>query len=109
MDNTVIGERIKRLRLERNMTREKLAEEAELSVSFLYEIETGKKSFSAYTLGNLAKALDVNMDYIVYGKMEPEAGKNPLQIQKVLTRENLLYIQQMLLKAYNEIQELLDY
>ncbi len=109
MDNTVIGERIKRLRLERNMTREKLAEEAELSVSFLYEIETGKKSFSAYTLGNLAKALDVNMDYIVYGEMEPEAEENPLQIQKVLTRENLLYIQQMLLKAYNEIQELLDY
>lgn len=109
MDNTVIGERIKRLRLERKMTREKLAEEAELSVSFLYEIETGKKSFSAYTLGNLAKALDVNMDYIVYGEMEPEEGENPLQIQKVLTRENLLCIQQMLRKAYHEIQELLDH
>lgn len=35
MDNCVVGERIRGLRLERRMTREELAEAAELSTSFL--------------------------------------------------------------------------
>lgn len=47
MDNKVVGQRIKGLRLNRKMTREVLAEAAEMSVSFLYEIETGKKRFSS--------------------------------------------------------------
>ncbi len=48
MNNEIIGQRIKGLRLKRKMTREELAEAAELSISFIYEIETGKKSFSVY-------------------------------------------------------------
>lgn len=101
MDNVIVGERIKGLRLERKMTREELAEAAELSVSFLYEIETGKKSFSAYTLGNLSRALKVEADYILRGRIEEKVNGG-------LSRESLYCIQQILLEAYNEIQELID-
>lgn len=101
MDNVIVGERIKGLRQKRKMTREELAEAAELSVSFLYEIETGKKSFSAYTLRNLSKALRVEADYILLGRIEEKENG-------MLTRKSLLCIQQILLEAYNEIQELID-
>lgn len=104
MNNAVVGERIKGLRLKRKMTREELAEAANLSVSFLYEIETGKKSFSAYTLGNLSRALAVNSDYILLGEFRKTEG----QANGMLSRESLLCIQQMLLEAYNEIQDLID-
>ena len=104
MNNIVVGERIKGLRLKRKMTREELAEAADLSVSFIYEIETGKKSFSAYTLGNLSKALAVNSDYILLGEFKETEG----QANGMLSRESLLCIQQMLLEAYNEIQDLID-
>lgn len=67
LDNNTVGERIKYLRLTRKMTREELAEAAEISTSFLYEIKTGKKSFSAYTLDKLAQALDLTTDYILHG------------------------------------------
>ncbi len=43
MNNALVGKRIKRLRLKNKMTREELAEAANISVSFIYEIETGKK------------------------------------------------------------------
>ena len=46
---------------------ERLAELADISDKFLYEIETGKKGFSAITLMNLSKALEVSLDYIMTG------------------------------------------
>lgn len=101
MENVVIGKRIKGLRLKRKMTREDLSEAADISVSFLYEIETGKKSFSAYTLGNLAKALNVEADYILLGNMVESA-------HSTLSRQHLLYVQRMLMDVYNEIQGLID-
>ena len=62
------GERIMQLRLDRRYTREQLAYLANISEKFLYEIEMDKKGFSAITLMNLAKALEVSMDYIMLGK-----------------------------------------
>ena len=60
--------RIKKLRLEKRYTREQLAYLADISDKFLYEIESGKKGFSAVTLMKLSKALNVSMDYIMAGK-----------------------------------------
>lgn len=42
--NIQIGKRIKKLRLQRKYTREYLAECADISAKFLYEVETGKKA-----------------------------------------------------------------
>ena len=64
------GNRIRSLREEKHYTREKLAEKADLSPKFLYEIEIGIKGFSADTLCRLAEALDVNTDYILFGENE---------------------------------------
>ena len=108
MDNCVVGERIRSLRLERKMTREELAEAAELSTSFLYEIETGKKGFSAYTLGNLARALGVQTDYILLGKVRKKDEKKLPQAVGKASLDSLLNIQQLLLDAYHEIQVLID-
>ena len=41
--NIQIGKRIKKLRLQREYTREYLAECADISAKFLYEVEAGKK------------------------------------------------------------------
>ncbi len=62
------GMRIKKLRLEKRYTREQLAYLTDISDKFLYEIESGKKGFSAVTLMKLSKALNVSMDYIMAGK-----------------------------------------
>ena len=48
-------------------TREDLAAVSGISPKFLYEIENGKKGFSAQTLSLLAKCLHVSCDYIMFG------------------------------------------
>ena len=65
MSDMCIGERIRKLRESRHYTREVLAENADISAKFLYEIETGKKGFSAETLCKISRALCVSCDFIM--------------------------------------------
>jgi len=94
MANTGAGERIRELREMQNYTREGFAEKVEISSKFLYEIETGKKGFSADTLCRISHALTVSCDYIMFGE-EKECqsvqkiacvleGLKPLQLRKML-------------------------
>ena len=62
------GERIYLTRVMRGFIRDTLVELASISVKFLYEIETGKKGFSAVVLYNICHALKVDCDYILTGK-----------------------------------------
>lgn len=62
------GSRILNLRLAQNLTREKLAERADISVQFLADIEKGRKNMTVTTLRKLSLALLVTTDYIVNGK-----------------------------------------
>ncbi len=67
---TAMGERISRVRVCRGMSREELAEQADISSKFLYEIETGKKGFSVRVLGQICKALDVSSKYLMTGERQ---------------------------------------
>ncbi|WP_147354221.1 helix-turn-helix domain-containing protein [Butyribacter intestini] len=97
-----VGERIMLLRCDRGYTREQLAELADISDKFLYEIETGKKGFSATTLLNISKALEVSLDYIMTGK-----GSRKYDEEIVATLEkfkpNTLEMIDRLLKTVYEI------
>ena len=68
--NTSIGKRIRRVREALGKTREQISEAAGISAQFLFYIETGKKSMSAKTIVNLAKALNVSTDYLLLGNVE---------------------------------------
>lgn len=67
MENKEIGERIAYLRVANHYTREALAEKVGITPKFLYDIETGKKGFSANTLYMISKSLGVSCDYIISG------------------------------------------
>ena len=66
------GERIEKMRREYGYTRKQFAGKVEISEKFLYEIENGKKGFSAENLYNIAKALGVTCDYILLGRRKKE-------------------------------------
>ncbi len=100
-----VGERIMLIRSDRGYTREQLAELAHISEKFLYEIETGKKGFSAVTLTNLSKALEVSLDYIMTG-----TGSRKYDDEIVATLEkfqpNTLEMVDRLLKTAYEISKM---
>jgi transcriptional regulator with XRE-family HTH domain len=64
-----LGEAIKRLRLERKISQERLALLAEVDRSYVGRVERGDNNAAILTLARLAKALDVSI-----ARLMKEAG-----------------------------------
>ena len=56
----IVGENVRRLRKERELTQEKLAMEVGIDLTYLGGIERGRRNPSVDVLGRLAAALDVH-------------------------------------------------
>lgn len=97
------GERIYLTRVMRGYTREALAELAEISPKFLYEIETGKKGFSALVLNNICNALHVNSDYILTGKQEVSYDQKLVMVLELFSKEKTEQISKILKEIYELI------
>ncbi len=68
------GVRIERLRNAAGYNRKQFAGKINVSDKFLYEIERGKRGFSALILWNIANCLGVSCDYILTGKRNTMTG-----------------------------------
>lgn len=98
-----IGMRIMGLRKEKGYSREQLAELANISVSFLYEIETSKKGLSVNSLIGLVEALEVSADYLLYGKTQVQCEKNISRILGKLDSKDLQRVEGLLKIVYELI------
>lgn len=78
----VIGEKLKAIRQERQMSLRELAIKAEVSASMLSQIETGKVFPSVRSLYGIAAALDVSIDYFF-----PEQGNNSMVQESLVSSE----------------------
>ena len=91
MNNVEIGLRIQEVRKEQDMTREELAEKAEISTKFLYEIEIGKKGLSAESVYKISQALSVSCDYLLTGEGEWRHSKlDKLSYRKTKQLERII-------------------
>lgn len=97
-----IGNRIKDIRIKSGYTREQLSEMVNISSKFLYEIETGKKGMSAYTLYNISLALNVTCDYIMKGTLTNNNTDYIINILSSMTDDDIYHIEQIM----NHIVEL---
>lgn len=60
-----VGERLRKARLEKNMSQAELAEKAHMSLPLISDLELGKKGMHLHTFVALADALEVSTDYIL--------------------------------------------
>lgn len=67
LDFSIIGQRLKRARIEKNLTQEQLAEKIEVSVAFLSRIERGNSHINLKRLSEICNILDVSEGYILNG------------------------------------------
>ena len=67
IDYKIIGDRIKKRRIELNMTQQTLAELASMSVFYISKIENSKSSPTLETLAILAHALNTDLAYLING------------------------------------------
>lgn len=71
LDIKAMGARIRKSREMKRLTREKLAEEIDVSVNFLADVEYGNKGTSCKRLYILSQTLDVSADYLLSGRYSP--------------------------------------
>lgn len=55
----IVGQNVRRLRVERKLTQEQLAHDAEIDLTYLGGIERGRRNPSVSVLGRLAASLGV--------------------------------------------------
>lgn len=63
-----VGNNLKFYRTMRHMTQEELAEKVGVSISFCANIERGKKGVSMFVLRDLADALDITVNQLLYDR-----------------------------------------
>lgn len=67
LDYTIIGERLKKARVDKKLTQEKLAEKLDVSIAFLSRIERGNSHISLKRLSEVCDILGVTEGYILNG------------------------------------------
>jgi transcriptional regulator with XRE-family HTH domain len=95
-----VGERIKQRRLEIGWTQDQLCTKAGLSKSFLSELENGKRNVSASNLLDIARTLNVSLDYLMTGKgseEQPTEVTIPLSLAKFAADAGLSLRQTLML------------
>lgn len=74
IDYPIIGQRIQRLRRQRGMTQEQLAEKLGVTVGYISQLERGVTKISLDTLGRICAALHGDMAAILSGASPEQAS-----------------------------------
>ena len=105
LDYNIIGERLKKARIDNDLTQEKLAEKLDVSIAFLSRIERGSSHISLKRLSQICDILGISEGSILNGSSNnsntylvsefgdilknttPEKQKLIYKIAKIITEE----------------------
>lgn len=74
INKIAMGQRIRTIRRDKNISSEALAEKLDIAVESLWHIENGARNTSLGTLLKIAVELDVSLDYLVGRTESPVAA-----------------------------------
>ncbi|APM40173.1 helix-turn-helix domain-containing protein [Clostridium kluyveri] len=89
MNYIALGKRIREERLKLRLTQEKLAEDVDVSSSYVGQIERGEKSVTLDTLIRITKRLGVTVDYLLKDSVNMENDNFIDQIKQLLQGRNI--------------------
>ena len=102
MDYYAIGQRIRKIRKARGLSQEQLSEMVGISVTHMSHIETGNTKLSLPVLVDLANALEVRTDDLLYDKVTAErstATEAIIQLLETCTTQQLRVIEDLVKAA----------
>lgn len=97
LDYAAMGGRIKRIRTERKLSQEKLAELVDISVPYMCNMENGKAKFSMQILVDLAGALNVTPDALILGHTGRQVKAQPRSVEGIHRELEACTMAQMLM------------
>lgn len=72
IDYKAVGRKVKKCRLQKNITQEELAEICIISPSYIGHIERGRRNLSLNTAIQISRSLEVGLDYLFLDSAESE-------------------------------------
>jgi len=99
-----LGDRVRQARARRGMTRKQLARDSGVSERYLAQIEGGKGNISVLVLRQLAKALNVSVDVLVFEGPEPPVELvHTVEFLRRLSLDDLVLARQALLHQFGGV------
>ena len=89
MDYKRLGERIREERLKLNLTQAKLAEDIDISDTYMGAIERGERSLTLDTLVRLVNRLGVTVDYMLADSVEDNDSNIIKQFKQIMDCQSL--------------------
>ena len=100
----ILGDRVRQTRARRGMTRKVLARDSGVSERYLAEIEGGKGNISVLILRQLARALDVPMNVLLFDGVEPPLEfVHTVEFLRRLSAEEMKQARMLLLQQFGGI------
>lgn len=96
LDYTIIGERLKKARIDKHLTQENLAEKLDVSVAFLSRVERGSSHINLKRLSQLCNLLGVSEGYILNGVSSTSSNYLTSEFEEILNsaspeKQKLIY------------------
>ena len=86
LDYTIIGERLKKARLEKNLTQEQLAEQIDVSIAFLSRVERGISHINLKILNQICYILGISEGLILNGASEDSSDYLNADFKEILEK-----------------------
>ena len=86
LDYTIIGERLKKARLEKNLTQEQLAEQIDVSIAFLSRVERGSSHINLKRLTQICNILGISVGLILNGASEDSSDYLNADFKEILEK-----------------------
>ena len=80
-----IGARLRQVRLAKNLTQPQLAEAADISVSFLSNLENGRQTMNIKTMSALLDILNISADWLLGNSTDSANHAAAMEIEKELS------------------------
>lgn len=100
-DYSVIGRRIKEVRLEKQLTQEELADKLNVSVAFMSRVERGTSKINLKRLAQISDELNISIAYLLTGSNM--ASKDYLKEDFCKVLEKCTPLQQKLIYEISEL------
>lgn len=97
----IIGNNLKKYRLQNGFTQEALAEKVGISTTFYANIERGGRGMSIFTLKKLSEALGISADYLL-GENSSETRLRNIEIMLETKPENFVAMVEKIIWAMSE-------
>ena len=106
IDTIELGERIKKQRILLGYSREKLAEMSDITPRFCYDLKLGLKNMSVNTLLKISIALNVSVDYLLFGSTsDSDEYSSILYLIKTCPPSKLNHLEHIISHYIQAIQE----